>query len=302
MLPSPPPPVPPAALLIADPAPPWDAQQHPLSASLRQLSFGLRCAQFYRRDAVRFAFGVPLMDGPRRAKRFGSPSDGPRGARCHMIAGDEALGGWSCEGAGQGTDGAAHERRRRKDQQPRPFPRGGGDPCATVIGPVDDWQAVAQLSKAYGLWGRMPHSRDALRTRMHASSQAPAQATAPVVASGAPARVEGTTWPDTFKLAVLVANGAPPYTWGAPWGGVSPLAAALPHRHEQQHEQQHEQHNAARSRARSAPPLAFYLSALQALRVPGHNLSEPILVLVPFERQYASLSSRAGGPCARARA
>ena len=62
--PAPPPPPPPVPLLVVESTPLLlpNPTQHPLSAPLRSVALGLRCAAHYRRDHVRLAMDVPLLD------------------------------------------------------------------------------------------------------------------------------------------------------------------------------------------------------------------------------------------------
>ena len=251
-VPPPPPPLlpPPPPLLVIRPQQTWDqsSHQHPLSAPLRQLALGLRCASQHRRDAVRFDFAVPLLDRTADSLKFSrvnqpvvSLADAPRGARCHFFDGDHRSGGWRCEQ----DDPAMLQRRRRRKEALQPLPALG--PCEESVEAID-WPALGQLARAWGVFQRVP-TKEPLRVQSERLT---------------------SSWP-YYHLVIVIAGS----TTGG--GDASNPTTQLDRRGSAAASLRHQQ------RASTAP-LSFYLSALQALRVPGHNVSEPFLIIAPSIR------------------
>ena len=133
-----------------------DEQQHALSAPLRRLALGLRCADSLGRVAVRAEFSLPprlrLSHEPTvRDSNFPAPVASlaaiPSGARCHQLLSDE--GQWRCDAYNK----ARRVTKKQGDAAAAASNRQGGA-CTSLEPP--EWAYMHGLSRSYGLWSRSP--------------------------------------------------------------------------------------------------------------------------------------------------
>ena len=225
-------------------------QQHVASAPLKRLANGLRCADAMRFDAVKIEVALPswllrLDAAKEKGKRKEHASLSSLPRGARCHQLLSDRGLWRC--------GDVHAMRRAEDfgykhEEQSDRERVLESPhlkCNPSSLGAPDWSLLHSLSKAYGVYSRSAYSYSPAAYKTLRKSAAALR--------GRP-----------YYRTVLLISGA--------WDG-GPL------------DQRPSRDELLRRRAHGAAPLAFYLAALEALRVPGHNASEPFLVLTPsYER------------------
>ena len=195
-----------------------------LSAPLRGIALGLRCADALGRSAFRAEVALPPrlrfdknLDAT-SARMHTSLGAIPPDVKCHQLRDDGAA--WRC---GRPVRGGGSKMRGTASPSAT-----GAESCANLAPP--EWSAVRALAGSYGLWARAP-KREVLKAGSRLAG--------------------GEDVTSQYKLAILV----PTMSTRQPASVLRQLSEAV--------------------------PLSFYLSALEALRPPGHNATEPFLVVVP---------------------